>query len=130
MKDTATDLENKIVRGVKVEFVPEVGMGVQKFVGSDTYGYEVISVDENDRYSFDYGRKTDNGIEVHGTAVLVTRKNSKTYGKYREAVLKSSKNGDVFVPMPICKGVGCEHIGNLYLTGKQGEAETCLDPSF
>ena len=75
------NLANGIVSGVKVDIVPEIGMSVGISVGSDTYGYKVISCSK-DKTEFVYGNKHGEQIYDGGIAKLQTRKNSKDFGNY------------------------------------------------
>lgn len=120
------DLENGIVCGIKVKHVPRVGMGCETGVNGDSYGYQVIEVADDGSW-FTYGHKRGNEYAISGTAALVTRKNSYNFGRYREA--RQNAKG-VWVPTPTCRGVRCECIGNVYLTGEYTEPKTILDPSF
>lgn len=124
------DLENGIVCGIKVKFVPQPGMGVLRRCGSDSHGFIIDKVFENGKI-FTYGRvyQSPNGDKnwvESGRGILVTRKNSPAYGTYREALLINGK----FRPMVVKRFTRWQTFYSLHLTGEFKQPDDYENPSF
>ena len=112
-----------MVKGVKVHRIPIEGNGCDYGVGSDTYGYQIGKVADDGTW-FEVLDKFGN---LHGHAVLVTRKNSKLRGCY----CWSGYHGEGGPKGKPYFYYSCGRVhGALGISDKPGCCETYLDPSF
>lgn len=89
MKNLSTTIDNKIqfsnniVAGIKVDTVPEPQKICRLDYANSIFNYTIMAVTE-DRTEFCYGKDffDGKGLTVVGYGKLITRKNTKNYGKY------------------------------------------------
>ena len=121
--------------------LPKVGQGASYGIGSDHYGYQVMSV-AKDLSWFTYGCTNYAGeLQTHGFAKLCTKKNSRAFGNYIRCYYAPSTNcaadsadywtnPDKWEPEKPWCSCGSRYYNIIGLTGTDGEVPTYLDPSF
>ena len=121
--------------------LPKVGQGAAYGIGSDHYGYQIMSVAE-DKSWFVYGATDYTGkVQNSGMAKLCIQKNSKAFGHYIDCHYAPSTNcaadcadywtnPDKWQPRPSWSSCRSRYYNIIGLTGTDGEVPTYLDPSF
>ncbi len=107
----------KKTKPLEIKHIPVVGHACYMPSGSDSYGYKISKV-ADDKSWFEFEDKDGN---YRGTAVLITRWNSRARGYY------SPIGQDGSPTFQVCTR---SWFGIIYPSDEEGCGETYLDPSF